>query len=88
MGIERPVNSLMSKNLRIIIHCPSCPIAPEKVGGNQKTACLHLRKDGNRQERRSGKNLPIVKDKQCDWYEKDSIRKRSNNLNVITCTFS
>lgn len=85
---QRPVHTLMSKQFRVVVHCPTCPISPDKFGGNQKSACVHLMRQGNREERRNGKVLRLKKEKQCEWYKKDSIKKLENGLNVITCIYN
>jgi len=89
MATERIVTTLMSKKLRVVIHCPSCPISPNKFEGNKKTACMHLRKAANRKERRhpSGAEQKLIKDQQCEWYVADSIKKLDNGISVVSCDF-
>lgn len=87
--MERPVNVLMSKNLRIVVVCQTCPVSPDKFAGNQKSACVHLQKGGNRSQRRDKNAKTVLKKiQQCDYYGKDSLVRKNNGLAVIDCTFN
>jgi predicted metal-binding protein len=91
---QRMVNVLMSKQLRIVVVCQSCPIDPSTLGQNQKTACIHLKKALSRKQRRhpellteeQKKQTPLVKEQQCEWYKNDSLKKLDNDVNIIECT--
>lgn len=87
----RRIHVLMSKKMRIVVVCQECPISPDKFSASQKAACMYLRKGGNRAQRRHPerhKDAPLVKENQCEWYKKDSIRKLENGVNVLECTFT
>lgn len=87
----RHVNVLMSKNMRVVVVCQQCPISPDKFSANQKSACIYLRRGGNRKERRhpqKAKTTSLVKENQCEWYKNDSLKKLDNGVNVLECTFS
>lgn len=81
--ITRPVNILMSKKLRIVVACQSCPIDPSKfAGNNQKSACIHLRVE----KQPDGKKT-LKKIQQCDYYRKDSLKKLDYDVAVVDCEY-
>jgi len=79
------VNVLMSKKLRIVVTSRFCEISPASLGsGNKKTACMHLCKKVNLKTQLRH----LVKEQQCEFYEKDSLQKHENGLNTISCNFN
>jgi hypothetical protein len=80
----------MSKKVRIVVHCPTCPLCPSHINNSQKTACLHLGKVvHNREQRRRKKydNNTLKKFNQCDYYKKDSIKRTEIGHATIDCTY-
>ena len=86
LSTKRIVNVLVSKQLRMVVTCQRCPISPNTIAGNQKTACIHLRK-ATKKERKEDNKTIIIKEQQCIYYEKDSLNKLDNGMNIIECNF-
>ena len=89
---QKIVHVLMSRQLRVVVVCQSCPLDPSKFGENKKPVCMHLHRKANRQQRRHMTQgqldmLPLIKEQQCEWYKNDSIRKGENGINILDCTF-
>lgn len=78
----RMVNVIHGKKAkRMVVICPSCPIDPNRMGVNQKTACLHI---VNRTE--DGETR-MIKEQQCIYYGEDSIKRSENDIATIVCLY-
>ncbi len=79
----RPVNILMSKKVRMVVVCQQCPISPNRIAGNQKTACMHLLP---LRDKESG-HKKLVKHQVCQYYAPGSIKKLEYGINALDCNF-